>query len=177
LEKKASLQFYNQGVALYRNRQFHEAIAVFGECFRLGEYQPQSAYSRTLCQNELGLKIELPSEMRDLAENIKTIYVASNLAGYLVEQGHQAALTQQGSACQLETRVNGVTYIINIANVMGKIIGQAWRREGIKPIDLTNSRANPDPSANDHYIIRLATKAAQLPPAFLPESGLEEKLP
>jgi hypothetical protein len=177
LEKMTSLQFYNQGVLFYRNGQFHEAIAAFGECFRLGEYQPQSAYSRTLCQKELGLKIELPTEMHDLAENIKTIYVASNLAGYLIEQGHQATLIQQGSTCQLETRVNGATYIITIANVMEKIIGQAWRREGTKPIDLTNSRANPDPSANDRYIIRLTTKAAQLPPAFLPKSGLKEKLP
>lgn len=170
------IQIYNHGVVLYREHRFQEAIVAFGDCFQTGEYQFQSAYARILCQRELGLKTELPAGMGDLGEQLKTVFVASNLVGYLLEQGHQAVICKLDSTCQLEAEVNNTIYVINIASLMGSFKNQAWRREGSKTISLDNSIANPEPTPTDIYIMKLVNKAAQLPLAILPEKGLEGTL-
>ncbi len=170
------IQLYNHGVQLYRERRLQEAINTFGECFNSGEYQLQSAYARALCQRELGLKTDMPAGLRDLGEYIETVFVASNLVGYLIEQGHQAVISKLGGTCQLEAKVNNAFYVINISNVLGSFKNQTWRREGTKNISLTDSLANPAPTPTDLYINKLVAKANQLTPAILPESGVEGTL-
>lgn len=171
-EKQSPIHIYNSGVALYRSGQFERAMEAFDRCFRSGQYQMQSAYARGLCQKELGLDVEIPEELGDRAEDAGPVYVASNLACYLISKGYRAALTTQGSTSEVTTDIEGSLYIISISSLFGGFNNWAWRKEGEKSVSVADPSANPNPTKTDKFVVSLVEKASSLPLSPLPEDGL-----
>lgn len=132
----------------------------------------QAAYTRALCQKELGLDVEILRELGDQAEDAGPVYVASNLACYLIDKGHQAALTKQGIASEVTANINGSLYIISISSLLGGFNNWAWRKEEDTSIPLADRDANPNPTESDKLVISLLEKASSLPLSPLPEGGL-----
>lgn len=176
--KQSPVQIYNSGVSLYRNGYFEKAMEAFDQCFRSGEYQMQAAYARALCHKELGLDVEIPAELGDQAEDAGPVYVASNLACYLIDKGHRAALTKQGTASEATANINGSLYIISISSssLLGGFNNWAWRKEEDKTIPLADRDANPNPTESDKLVISRLEKASSLPLSPLPEGGLRMSL-
>lgn len=174
--EQSPVLIYNRGASLYRNGNFKKAMGAFDQCFRTGEYQMQAAYARALCHKELGLDVEIPEELGDQAEDAGPVYVASNLACYLIDKGHRAALTKQGIASEVTANINGSLYLISISSVLGGFNNWAWRKEGDKSIPLADRDANPNPTETDKLVISLLEKASSLPPSPLPEGGLKKSL-
>ncbi len=163
---------YNSGVALYRSGEFERAMEAFGRCFRSGEYKMQSAYARALCQKELGLDVEIPEELGDRAEDVGPMYVASNLACYLISKGHRAALTD---ASEVTADIEGSLYVISIlSGLFGGFINRVWCKEGKKSIDVADPSENPNPTQTDKFVPSLIKKASSLPLSPLPEDGLRK---
>jgi hypothetical protein len=171
-EKQSPLQIYNVGVALYRSGQFERAMKTFDRCFESGEYQMQSAYARALCQKELGLDVEIPEELGDRAEDAGPVYVASNLACYLISKGYQAALTKQGSTSEVTADIEGSLYVISTSSLFGGFNNWVWRKEGEKSILVAEPSANPNPTKTDEFVLSLIEKASSLPLSPLPDDGL-----
>lgn len=176
--KQSPVQIYNRGVRYYRNGDFGEALAAFDQCFHSGEYQMQAGYARALCQQELGLEVEIPEELGDNAEAAGPVYVATNLVCHLIGEGHQAALTKQGKTSDAQADISGARYRISIVAGFGfgGFFKNAWRKEGEKYIPLTDSSANPNPTEADRFVISLVERASSLPPSSLPEGGLRTSL-
>lgn len=174
--EQSPVLIYNRGASLYRNGDFKKAMEAFDQCFRSGEYQMQAAYARALCHKELGLDVEIPAELGDQAEDAGPVYVASNLACYLIDKGHRAALTKQGIASEVTANINGSLYIISISSLLGGFNNWAWRKEEDKTIPLADRDANPNPTESDKLVISLLEKASSLPLSPLPEGGLRMSL-
>jgi hypothetical protein len=175
-EKQSPLQMYNSGAALYRSGEFKRAMKTFDRCFRSGEYQMQSAYARGLCQKELGLDVEIPEELGDRAEDAGPVYVASNLACYLIGKGYRAALTKQGSTSEVTADIEGSLYVISISSLFGGFNNWVWRKEGEKNISVADPSVNPNPTATDKFVVSLVKEASSLPLSPLPKDGLKSSL-
>jgi len=167
------IQLYNRGVGLYQKGQFRAAMDTFGQVFKSGELQMQSAYIRALCQKELGLSVEIPPELGDNAEDAGTVYVASNLACHIIAKGHKAALTKQGSKSEVTALIDGSLYVISISSMFGGFNNWAYRKEGGKSISVPDPDANPNPSKTDRFVISLTETAGVMPPEPIPEGGLK----
>lgn len=112
LEEASPVQLYNTGVALYREGQYREAKTFFRRCYQSGAYPMQAAYAESLCNRELGRKPVIPKELKGREDETGAVYVASNLACYLVQEGHRAALTKMGEISEVSASIEGSRYLI-----------------------------------------------------------------
>jgi len=164
---------YNQGVGLYGENRYSEAIDAFNACYRAGFFPKQAAYAASLCQQALGVDVTVPQEFADQTDRVGTAFIAANLACKLIQDGHRAA--QPGESSVLAV-VDGATYDIRVASLFGSFMLNAWRKEGDRTIPLTDSGLNPRPTAADQRVISLVQEAASLPPQPLPAGGLPDAL-
>ena len=169
-------QVYNRGVSLYQKGQFKSALDAFGEVFRSGQLQMQAAYAHALCQKELGLPVEIPPELGDRAVDAGPIYVATNLAYYLIGKGHKAALTKEGSTSEVTAVIDGARYVVSVSSLFGGFNNWAWRKDGEKSISIPDPSANPNPTKTDKLVISLTEQASSLPMSPLPAGGLKSAL-
>lgn len=175
-QQDAAVQMYNTGVALHRKRRFREAMDAFDKCFRSGEYLMQSAYARGLCQNELGLEVEIPPELGDEPEVAGAVYSATNLACHLIAEGHRAALTKEGRTSEVLAEIEGSRYTIEISALFGAFSNWAWREEGQTRVSVPDPSENPNPTPSDQFVISLLEQASSLPLSPLPQNGLQTTL-
>lgn len=167
-----AIKLYNRGVYLYESGQFRGALAIFDQVFKGGELQAQSAYVRAMCQKELGLRVEIPTELGD-PEDIGVVYVASNLACHLLAKGHRAALTKQGGTSEVTALIDGSQYVIRISSRFVGFSNWAWRHEGSKSIEVADPSVNPRPTKSDMFVITLLETASSIRVSPMPETGLQ----
>jgi hypothetical protein len=165
-------QHYNNGVAAFRRCDYRTALEAFERSFRSGQYMAQAAYAgRVLCNQELGQRIVVPVELIDQnrAEDIGAVYVASNLAGYLVEQGYEADLVTEGHQSEVTARIGGAPYKLQIMASYGTFSNWAWRlRPREKAVSVPDPDANPHPTDADRIAVNLIAQASTLPLSPIP---------
>jgi hypothetical protein len=171
--KPNAVKLYNDGVQHFHNGRFEAALSAFQACFETGEYQMQAVYGKVVCQNQLGREIQIPPEIEDQRDDIMPIALSSNLACYLIGEGHKAVL-KQGSPSSILARVNGSTYVVALSNSFGgQILTNAWRNAGGKQIPIGDPDSNPTPTQSDGLIMSLLQQVFSMPPFPLPDGGLQ----
>ena len=110
------VQLYNAGVALFKEGKYEEAKEFFRRCYETGEYRMQAAYAAALCDRQLGHQPEIPEELKGHESETGVVYVSSNLACYLIAEGHRAALTKAGEKSEVSAYIEGTHYIIRTSS-------------------------------------------------------------
>jgi hypothetical protein len=166
------VESYNRGVMLSERGEYAEAIEAFSECGRLGHLQVQSAYARILCERRMGLELERGAGFAERNDEVAAVFVATNLACYLIDQGHRAALTKQGCTSEVTANIGGSTYVFQISSLLGVFSNWVRRVEGQSTIPVADPDRYPTPSAKDRMVIALAQDASSLPLTRMPADGL-----
>ncbi len=175
-DEKVGIEEYNQGVSLFQEGNFKQAMDAFQACYELGNYQMQAAYARGLCQKNLGLSSELPKELVGKEDEVGAMYVASNLVCYLIQQGYEAVLQPSSNATQnVATKINNNNYIIQISGFFGAFSNWAWRKTGKKSISIADPSECPNPTKTDKIVLSLVSEASSLPLSPILQEGQTRK--
>jgi hypothetical protein len=107
-------RLYNEGVNLFGQKRYSEALEAFQRCYGAGFYRMQLAYAVSLCQQKLGVAITVPEEFEDKMGQVGAAFISSNLVCKLIHDGRKAALA--GNSAVLAV-VDGSVYDIRIASL------------------------------------------------------------
>lgn len=171
LERK-SVEVYNKGVAHYRNGDFKKAIKVFEEGITIGEYSLQSAYALCLCQQQLGLPINIPVSFKGDTSVAGSVFLGTNIACHIIAGGHNAVITKKGEHTEIEAMYGSTKYLIHVDEIFGQFMTNVWRIENNKEINIIDSNINPNPTQGDNYIHSITKAGTSLTLEFLPSEGL-----
>ncbi|MDH7487851.1 MAG: hypothetical protein QHJ81_16450 [Anaerolineae bacterium] len=180
LPKMAALspvELYNTGVALHREGRYVEAQEYFSRCYATGVYPMQAAYAISLCERALGRRPQIPPELAGRENETGAVYVASNLACYLIQEGHRAALVTAGRRSEVAAVVRGVQYRVQTSchPVLGGFDHFVYRVDGETQL-LLHPVAQAALTNTDRYLISLIEHASTLPLSPLPSEGLPAAL-
>jgi hypothetical protein len=170
------LALYNHGVKQYQKGEFESAMQAFASASKSGQFKMQAAYARALCRKELGLSVDdVLAELGHEAEQAGPIYLATNLACYLIGKGHDAALVEKNESglSIVWARVQGSLYGARFTSLFGNFVTGAWRQEVDKAIEISELS---NPTEADKMMLSLANEAYTLPMCPIPEAGLRNAL-
>jgi len=175
LEEMSPVELYNAGVSFYREAQYKKAKDYFKRCYQAGKYQMQSAYAMALCDIQLGRKPEIPEELRGQEDEVGAVYVSSNLACYLVKEGHTAFLKKVRRGSEVHAKIGEIQYRVCTSTdpLTGGFIHFVFRQERGEEIKIFPFSEVPL-TETDRYLISLVKNASSLPLCPLPTDGLKE---
>ncbi|HIQ01698.1 MAG TPA: tetratricopeptide repeat protein, partial [Anaerolineales bacterium] len=180
-EEMRPIECYNAGVALYREGQYEKAKEFFRRCYESGEYRMQAAYAEALCDRQLGRRPTIPEELKGREDETGVVYVASNLACYLIAEGHRATLTKTGEEAEVSVHIQDAHYTVRTSShpIFGSFEHFVSRVEEAESV-LIYPVAQSPLTETDRYLISLVEHASSLPLSPMPEEGLrigEEPVP
>jgi len=174
LKEMSPVELYNAGASLYKEAKYEKAKEYFKRCYQAGMYRMQAAYAMALCDVQLGRKPEIPKELRGQEDETGAVYVSSNLACYLIEEGHTATLKRVAKGSEVHARIKGIRYIIRTSTdpLTGGFVHFVFRQKGEEEIEIYPfSRVTL--IETDRYLISLVKNASSLPLCPLPVDGLK----
>lgn len=170
------VEVYNKGVTHYRNGDFKKAIKTFEESISIGEISLQSAYALCMCQQQLGLPINLPDSFKGDADSAGSVFLGTNIACHIIAGGHRAAITKKGEHTELEAMYGSTKYLIHVDDIFGQFMTNVWRIENDKKINIIDPNINPNPTEGDNFVRSITKTGTSLSLKFLPIEGLKDKL-
>jgi hypothetical protein len=130
----------------------------------------------------MGAPVVIPPDLAQRADEVGPIAIANNLAWRLVEQGREACVIKEGPTSEVETKIDGILYVIQIKGLLGSFNNWIFRIEAGKNIAISDPKAWPQLSDSDKTALSLAENAGSLPLSPIPGnisqiSPMEEEQP
>lgn len=171
-QARESVEVYNKGVAHYRRGKYKKAIKDFEKGISLEEFSLESTYALCLCQQQLGLPINIPESFKGDTSVAGSVSLGTNIACHIIAGGHKANIIEKGEHTEIEAMYGSTKYLIHVDEIMGQFMTNVWRIENNKEINIIDSNINPNPTEGDDYIHSITKAGTSLSLEFLPAEGL-----